>query len=86
MRSPLADGRVAHRFREDRQVPSYTFGFATGRFDDTVDRHSGVTLRYLTSGLSADEIRRVFETTRNMLTFFERTAGRPYPERTTRRL
>lgn len=79
-RRPLPGGRMSHEFRDDRSVPSYTFGFAAGRFDTIVHRHRQVRLWYVTSGLSVDEVHRVFDDTPDMLTFFESTAGLPYPE------
>jgi aminopeptidase N len=79
-RQPLPDGRTSHEFRDDRPVPSYTFGFAAGRFDVLAGHHKQVGLSYVTSGLSSDEVHRVFDDTPDMLTFFESTAGLPYPE------
>jgi len=74
-----ADGAMLYRWRQDRAVPSYTFGFVAGRFAEATARRGGVTLRYLGAGLSGEELRRVFGDTRDMLAFFADRAGVRYP-------
>ena len=73
------DGTTLYRWRQDRPVPSYTFGFVAGRFSEATARHGGVRLRYMGAGFSGDELRRVFRDTGAMLAFFEDRAGVRYP-------
>ncbi len=68
-----------YRWRQDLPVPSYTYGFAAGRFVEATDRRGRVALRYLAEGYSADELRRVFADTGDMLAYFEQRAGVRYP-------
>jgi aminopeptidase N len=42
---PTASGKTEHEWRQDRPVPSYTFGFAAGRFRKVTSRYrSGARL------------------------------------------
>lgn len=75
----LGDGTDLYRWRQSVPVPSYTYGFAAGRFVEASDRRGRVTLRYLAEGYSADELRRVFADSGDMLAFFEQRAGVRYP-------
>jgi len=69
-------------WRVERPVPTYTFGFAVGRFDEVEDRRSRVGLTYLARGMSPDDVRRVFDESARMMAFFEERAGVAYPANT----
>jgi aminopeptidase N len=66
-------------WRQDRAVPTYTFGFAIGRFAVTTARASGVTLRLLADGFDTPAPQRVLSESASMLDFFTDRAGVPYP-------
>jgi aminopeptidase N len=72
-------GRTRYRWRQDREMPSYVFGFVAGSFAEAGETRGAVTLTYLGSPFSADELRRIFRDTPGMLAFFEDRAGLPYP-------
>jgi aminopeptidase N len=73
---------VATRWVLDEPVPSYLLGFATGPFREAVARAGPVELRYLgPRSFSAGQLRQVFATAPDMLAFFERVSGVPYPHR-----
>ncbi len=75
-RSTRADGKQVLMWRERRPLPSYTYGFAAGRFVDvTADQGR---LRYLGEGFSPDELRRIFRESAAMRAFFEHVAGIRY--------
>ena len=76
--STTTDGRRVHEWRLDQPSPTYTFGFAAGRFTEV----TAGRLRFLGDGFSAAELRQVFADTDAMLRFFERRAGVPYPHDT----
>jgi len=76
--SALDDGREAHTFELATAAPSYTFGFAAGRFREDTEEHGGVTLRYLADGFDDAALRRIFADTPEMLDFFVDRAGVPY--------
>jgi aminopeptidase N len=78
----LPNGTVAHEWRQDRPMPSYTFGFAAGRFTDVTEHREGHRLRYLGSEFSSSQLRRIFADSAVMIRFFEDRAGVPYRERT----
>ena len=72
-------GRTSYRWRQDREVPSFLFGFVAGAFTEAGDTHGAVALTYLGAPFSADELRRIFRETPAMMTFFEERSGLPYP-------
>ena len=66
-------------WRQDRPVPTYTFGFAVGGFSEVTEIAAGVTLQYLGRGFSAEDLRRVFDESARMIAFFAERAGVAYP-------
>jgi aminopeptidase N len=72
------NGTVVHEWRDDRPMPTYTFGFAAGKFEEATATHRGVALRYLGEQLTPTELARAFHDTADMLAFFEDRAGVPY--------
>src|SRR6185436_1970811 len=76
---PQPNGSVVHEWRKDRPAPTYTFGFAAGKFEEATATQRGVALRYLGEQLSPAELARAFRDTPDMLAFFEERAGVPYP-------
>ena len=78
-RRPLDDGMQRIEWRQARPVPTYTFGFAVGRFATATERASSVTLRYFGGGLTSSDLRMVFRETPQMIAFFESRAGVPLP-------
>ena len=72
-------GVTTYRWRQDREVPSFLFGFVAGRFAEANERRGSVTLNYLGGPFSSDELRRIFRDTPSMMSFFEERAGVPYP-------
>jgi aminopeptidase N len=78
-RQSLSADMDLSEWRQDVAVPTYTFGFAAGRFSVVSDPSPGVALRYLSNGFSDADVRRIFGETRQMIAFFAERAGRPYP-------
>jgi aminopeptidase N len=74
----LASGAVEHEWRQDRPMPSYTFGFAAGRFTDLTEDAGVRRLRFLGSGFSAAQLRQIFADSADMMRFFEDRAGVPF--------
>lgn len=75
-----ADGMVLHQWHQERPMPSYTFGFAAGKFDEVTARDRRIRYRYLGAAFaSSRELERVFADTPDMVRFFGGRAGLPYP-------
>ena len=66
-------------WRQARAVPTYTFGFAVGRFVTATERAAGATLRYIGGAVTAGDLRTIFRETPQMIAFFESRAGVPLP-------
>ena len=56
-------GRTTVRWRQDREVPSYLFGFVAGDFTEAKDERDGLSLRALGRGFSEAELRTIFSDT-----------------------
>jgi aminopeptidase N len=78
-RRDVAAGKMQMEWRLDRPAPAYTFGFAIGAFSEAGDESSRVALRYLGRDFADADLRRVFNETSQMLSFFEQRSGVPYP-------
>ena len=77
--TPGPNGTVVHRWREERPISSYLFGFAAGRFVESRPERAGTALRYIGEGVSVEELNRIFGDTPDMLEFFATRAGVDYP-------
>jgi aminopeptidase N len=75
---PRGDGTVLHQWRQDDPMPTYTFGFAAGRFTEFTQKTRGIEFRYLGEQLSSDDLGRAFRETPDMIAFFEQRAGVRY--------
>jgi len=85
---PLANGKVEHAWHLDVPAPSYTYGFAAGRFDEVIEQHGSVALRYLADPAAVeqtgpgaptrDALRAIFADSAAMLDFFQERAGFSY--------
>jgi aminopeptidase N len=67
-------------WKQHSPIPTYILGFAVGPFQTVTERSGRVEFRYLSTGYSPDEVRRIFRETGNMLRFFEERAGVRYPD------
>ena len=71
-------GVTTYRWRQDREVSTFLFGFVAGAFAEAVERRGPVALNYLGGPFSSDELQRIFRDTPAMMAFFEERAGLPY--------
>ena len=78
----LPNNKRISEWRQKIAIPTYIFGFAVGPFQVVKEKRRNVELRYLATNYSTDEVRRIFRDTPDMLDFFERSAGVPYPYET----
>ena len=69
------------RWRQAAPMPSFVHGFAAGEFKVIDVGANGIPMRMLARDLSADDTRRVFADTGDMLAFFGERAGISYEGR-----
>ena len=74
--------KVIYEWRQQTPVPTYTFGFAVGRFRALTEKPGRVRLSYLSTQFSDDELRRIFRDTADMINFYEARAGVRYADTT----
>lgn len=77
-KSSLNSQQDIYHWQQNTPVPSFVYGFAAGKFNELDTRQSGVPLRFLSQDLSADQLRKVFQDTGDILQFFGSRAGVPY--------
>ena len=75
----LPNKKRLSEWRQKIAIPTYIFGFAAGPFHVVKEKRRNVELMYLATNYSADEVRRIFRDTPDMLDFFEAHAGVVYP-------
>lgn len=76
----VTDNKIVFEWRQSIPVPTYTFGFAAGRFQTFTEKHGRVELRYLATQFSAKELFRIFRDTADMIGFYEERAGVRYAD------
>src|SRR5215213_2445877 len=67
----LPNNKRLSEWRQQTAIPTYIFGFAAGPFHLVEERRRNVELQYLATNYTANEVRRVFRDTPDMLVFFE---------------
>jgi len=74
----VAGDQRVHRWKIDRQIPSYVYGFAAAKFTEAqVPGH--IPARVLGVGFNKPELQQIFADTQDMLAYFTRRAGVAYP-------
>jgi len=79
-RRALDRERTQTEWRQDTPIPSYIFGFVGGPFRVMSEKSKGVELRYLATGFTEEQVRKIFRDTPDMLAFFESRAGVKYAD------
>lgn len=77
-KSHLNSQQNIYHWQQNTPVPSFVYGFAAGKFNELAIQQAGVPLRFLSQDLSADQLRKLFRDTGDMLQFFGSRAGIPY--------
>jgi aminopeptidase N len=76
------DGQLnISEWKQDAEVPPFTFGFAVGDLEEQTQQSESVKLRYLGPRGSRD-MAKTLEGTRQALRFLEEETGHAYPEKT----
>jgi aminopeptidase N len=77
-RRKLKSGLVQHRWRLKTPVPSFTYGFAAGKYQTATKAHGGTGLTYFSTDRDKAQLGKIFEDTGPMLDFFTQRTGMPY--------
>ncbi len=79
----LSNGKIMSRWEQKNSVPTYLFGFAFGEFQELIEKEKQTTFRYLfDKSFSAEQIKKIFADSTDMLRFFEKKSGVKYPYKT----
>ncbi len=78
-RRSISSTEDVSEWRQERPVPTYTFGFAAGEYRQVAVSEGAVAEHYLANGFADDDLRRVFADTPSMLAFFTEKSGVPFP-------
>jgi len=77
-KSSLNGQKDVYHWQQNTPVPSFVYGFAAGKFNEVDAHQSGIPLRFLSQDLSADQLRKLFQDTGDILQFLGSRAGVPY--------
>ncbi|WP_238542497.1 M1 family metallopeptidase [Sphingomonas sp. PAMC 26621] len=78
-RRPGPDGSEIHSWKAPRPYSAYLYGFGVGRFTRVSERAGSKRLTYLSDTTDADELKRRFAKTKEMVAFLSAKAGVPLP-------
>ena len=81
-RHPFSSPKVAHEWLQEIPIPTYIFGFVAGPFRTVMEKSGRLELRYLSNRFSANQLRRIFRDTADMISFYEERSGVPYADAT----
>ncbi len=78
----LPDNKISSEWEQTNPIPTYTFGFAAGKFREVIENHKGVRFRYLaTPAFSEKDMQKVFRATADIFDFYESKAGVKYADK-----
>lgn len=78
-KSPVEDDKIIFTWTESKSVPTYTFGFVAGHFNEAIDRSGKIKLQYFAKSYHDAELKKIFEETSATMRFFENRSGVAYP-------
>ena len=81
-RHAFGSAKVAHEWLQEIPIPTYIFGLVAGPFNTVRERSGRLELRYLSKQFSADQLRRIFRDTADMISFYEERSGVRYADPT----
>ncbi len=70
--------KVLYSYQLNTASPSYTYGFAIGKFNEAEEKRNGISLKYYALNYSSEQIKEIFKETPNMLSFLEEKSGVKY--------
>ena len=71
-------GQTMYQWNQPFETPSYTYGFAIGKFNKVSQEHEGNILNYYAADLTKETLLEVFKETGSILNFFEKKSGVEY--------
>jgi len=79
-----SNGKVISHWRQESDIPVYTFGFALGEFRHVTQTYKNSVVSYLfrqqvKSGLTSQKVDNIFKDVPDMIEFFERKSGFSLP-------
>jgi aminopeptidase N len=72
------NNKVTWSYQLNTESPSYTYGFAVGRFNEAEEKHNEVSLKYYALNYTSEQIKDIFKETPSMISFFEDKSGVRY--------
>lgn len=74
--------KTRFKWNQAYESPTYTYGFAIGTFNEESKEIRDTQFNYYSHNLDANNLKKVFQETANMLKFFEEVSGIKYPQET----
>jgi aminopeptidase N len=69
------NGKVLYSYQQNTETPSYTYGFAIGKYYKAEEKYGKVLLKYYSQNYSGDTLMAIFKETPTMISFFEEKSG-----------
>ena len=67
--------KMLYSFKLNTEAPSYTYGFAIGKFNETEETCNNILLKYYSLNYSSEQIKDIFKETPAMISFLEEKSG-----------
>jgi aminopeptidase N len=74
-----ADGLMAVRWLQDKPMVNYLVCLVAGKFKALEDKHGNIPMKFWTPTTESEHAANSFEGTKEMMEFFEKEIGVPYP-------
>ena len=70
--------KVLYSYQQNTETPSYTYGFAIGKYHEAEEKYGKVLLKYYSQNYSGDTLKAIFKETPAVISFFEEKSGINY--------
>jgi len=77
----LPDELIMYSWVQDYETPSYSYGFVIGVFQEYEELLNGISLHYYAHNFSSSQLKSIFQYTGDILSFFEKKSGIPFPQK-----
>jgi aminopeptidase N len=74
------DNMTLYSWSQDYATPAYTYGFTIGAFNKFHDNQNDILLKYYAHNHTPEEMEKIFQYTGDMMSFFEKKSGVPFPQ------
>ena len=73
---------IRYHWEQKYESPAYTYGFVIGNYQEVEEQFGDITVQYYGENYTVEELKKIFQETSSMISFFEEKSGIQYEQTT----